>query len=88
MTALTQYKVERVVVGTGRKERLFSAAKTRGVSQEKVAFELALKAGEGGRGPSKRRTCVHSPAPFTTGFRSPAPPRAERAIHRYMMMFM
>ena len=32
MTALTQYKVERVVIGTRRRERLFSAAKTREVS--------------------------------------------------------
>ena len=79
MTALTQYKVERVVIGTGRRERLSSAAKTREVSLEKVAFELALKAGEGGRGPWKRRTCFHSPAPSTTGFRSPASPRASHS---------
>ena len=60
-------------------ERLFSAARTREVSLEKVAFELALKAREGGRGPSKRRDLLPQPCPFTTAFPSPAPPRANHS---------
>lgn len=77
MTTLNTVLLERVVVGTGRRERLFSAARTREVSLEKVAFELALKAGEGGRGPSKLRDLLPQPRPLHYRLPQPRPAPSE-----------